>query len=821
MPKRTELKKLKDLTPLLEAANKNSEESIKTIRDLVESLKGITLSTMGTEDKPKRQKFSQERYLNELKRERLQSAQRKLVELRFEKNLASLKEEQIKKEKTLAEKQFDIMVRKRESVESELDLLDKQREDSDKTDPLKLTKASLRRKDEGDLIGSWILGFVAKRKGEEKKAREFVKQQREKEKKAEEAIVAERNIKQEQALLSFIEKLTGTVVQPLSPTPVATIEQTQTQKAEQTVVDQQRKTDIKREEKSKTEEKISAPVRVSVESITPNALEKLKDTLLEAFKAGDLTTAADSNSGLDLLGANLLTKLGPIMEAIVALAPFLAGAAVTGAIIAGFQKALNDSQLSYDERRKKEEEARVKAAKAEREFHDKQIREDVGREAKQDIGQFSGMAETAEWAQNRADQQTDKDRKRAWQEIADKRRAAEGTTTPTAVSTSTEVPETTTSGVETPVPMDYNLTPTETLALPTTLNLDSPVNPSIPSKLKSIAKTPVKVAKTIGGSVKEVFTPSRSKQNNIDLVSRTLANQGFNQQQISAILGKISTEAGTDFNPKSETSYRTTPYKTIMSKFGKQLSGMSKEEVDKLKKDDVAFFNKIYSTGEKGKELGNLEGEGYKYRGRGYIQITGKGNYEKLSKQIFGDDRLVRNPDLLNQPEISALAASQYLKNVLPKLEKNTGLSSSTGTQEQANSLVASAIAAGGGETLYNKEGVGQKYRAGRTVEKAFNAPDIGALIRKTDSWVSQNSPALSSSAPKPGVIANTKAAAQQTSTIASAAPVMINTTNNVTNGFNGGNTRGRIEKGSDQVKTPFNPANPGGLNISATRFPG
>jgi putative chitinase len=48
------------------------------------------------------------------------------------------------------------------------------------------------------------------------------------------------------------------------------------------------------------------------------------------------------------------------------------------------------------------------------------------------------------------------------------------------------------------------------------------------------------------------------------------------------------------------------------------------------------------------KNLGNVEsGDGYKFIGRGLKQLTGRYNYTRASKDLYGDDRLVKNPDLV------------------------------------------------------------------------------------------------------------------------------------------------------------------------------
>ncbi len=57
-------------------------------------------------------------------------------------------------------------------------------------------------------------------------------------------------------------------------------------------------------------------------------------------------------------------------------------------------------------------------------------------------------------------------------------------------------------------------------------------------------------------------------------------------------------------------------------------------------------------------DLGNTQpGEGKKFRGRGIFQTTGRNNYERASMKIFGDKRLLTNPELLEQPEYAVKSA--------------------------------------------------------------------------------------------------------------------------------------------------------------------
>ena len=97
----------------------------------------------------------------------------------------------------------------------------------------------------------------------------------------------------------------------------------------------------------------------------------------------------------------------------------------------------------------------------------------------------------------------------------------------------------------------------------------------------------------------------------------------------------------------------------LRSIFGKYFKDDVSAKAYERKPEKIA--NKVYAS-----RMGNgdeASGEGYKFRGRGYIQLTGKDNYKAFS-DFIGED-CVANPDLVATKYPLTSAAFFFHKNKL------------------------------------------------------------------------------------------------------------------------------------------------------------
>lgn len=169
---------------------------------------------------------------------------------------------------------------------------------------------------------------------------------------------------------------------------------------------------------------------------------------------------------------------------------------------------------------------------------------------------------------------------------------------------------------------------------------------------------------------------------NIESIVQSAYDVGVtNPYAIVGVLSVVGKES--QFAPKSESSYKNTSTERIKEVFGeydiwRRLPNFDKNidaEIDKLKQNDQKFFDYVYgkdSTQTTLRGLGNVnEGDGYKYRGRGFNQLTGKANYQNIENLI--KEPIVNNPDLVNRVDIAGKTLFTYLVNGFKTVRREDG----------------------------------------------------------------------------------------------------------------------------------------------------
>ena len=180
---------------------------------------------------------------------------------------------------------------------------------------------------------------------------------------------------------------------------------------------------------------------------------------------------------------------------------------------------------------------------------------------------------------------------------------------------------------------------------------------------------------------------------NLDKISQSLKSAGFTDQNyINAVLGNVMKESGGNFNKEEDIAgYSNTDNSRIRDIFKTKTKGMSDAQLTALKSDPQAFANKMY--GDRGGN--NKPGDGWLFRGRGPIQLTGRANYSKASRDIYGDDRLVENPDLVMDPEIGSQVVAWFMKQNEGQMRSKLGFSKDQALNQQDAALLATSQIAG------------------------------------------------------------------------------------------------------------------------------
>lgn len=109
----------------------------------------------------------------------------------------------------------------------------------------------------------------------------------------------------------------------------------------------------------------------------------------------------------------------------------------------------------------------------------------------------------------------------------------------------------------------------------------------------------------------------------------------------------------------AEASYAHTSVARIREVYPTRTAHLTDAQIDAIKVDPVKWFDLVY-----GGMLGNRPGtdDGYTYRGRGGLQITGRANYAACGAKC-GHPEVVDNPDLVSSdPAISAAMSVAFIR---------------------------------------------------------------------------------------------------------------------------------------------------------------
>jgi len=141
-----------------------------------------------------------------------------------------------------------------------------------------------------------------------------------------------------------------------------------------------------------------------------------------------------------------------------------------------------------------------------------------------------------------------------------------------------------------------------------------------------------------------------------DFMVKGLVGSGASQPVATAIAA-VTQKESKGKHDAVEKSYDSSSPARIREIFSRTRD-LNDREINRLKKNPEEFFEFVY-----GGRMGNDQpGDGYKFRGRGLIQLTGRDNYAAASQALFGDDSLVQNPDIINEnPQVAAQVANWYL----------------------------------------------------------------------------------------------------------------------------------------------------------------
>ena len=168
-----------------------------------------------------------------------------------------------------------------------------------------------------------------------------------------------------------------------------------------------------------------------------------------------------------------------------------------------------------------------------------------------------------------------------------------------------------------------------------------------------------------------------TQKSNFSLIVKKAKSLGITSNYaISGLLGIVSKESA--FTTTTEGSYKSTKPARVRQVFGsKRTSKYSDGELKNFTQSDIDFFDLVYGYIAQGNGFptyGNdAKGDGFRYRGRGFNQLTFKNIYKDRGQAVGLD--LVNKPELLDNPDSAASVLIAYYLNAFKGLSNDVATS--------------------------------------------------------------------------------------------------------------------------------------------------
>jgi putative chitinase len=149
-----------------------------------------------------------------------------------------------------------------------------------------------------------------------------------------------------------------------------------------------------------------------------------------------------------------------------------------------------------------------------------------------------------------------------------------------------------------------------------------------------------------------IGTPAETADRWVPWLNMTMLKYDINTPQRQAMfLSQLAHESGNFRHVVENLNYSAAGLQKVFKKYFP-----TEAEAQAYARQPEKIANRVYAN-----RMGNgdeASGEGWKYRGRGLIQLTGKNNYASFS--LSADNNALLEPDLVAEPELAAVSAGWF-----------------------------------------------------------------------------------------------------------------------------------------------------------------